>query len=204
LIYKPKEIKFFGVPYEDLMTDNNSDGIPWLIKDSIHLIEESGLETEHIFRTTPNKSTLDAFRARIDSRKLTSISEIPSIHIVAGILKMFLSLLPEPIFTYENYTKFLDTTDITDEGERINFIKNLLQQIPAINLKLISKLMELCSKLSQFSSKNNMNAQNLAAVFSPLMLYDRQPDPIFAIDNLEKSIRVLTVLIQNYQSIFAS
>ena len=69
------------------------------------------------------------------------------VHIAAVILKTFLKELDEPVLTYELYNQIINIADLPKD-DRIQSIKNILEQLPQQNLMVLQHLVEFLSLVS--------------------------------------------------------
>ena len=69
------------------------------------------------------------------------------VHIAAVILKTFLKELDEPVLTYELYNRIINIADLPKD-DRIQSIKNILEQLPQQNLMVLQHLVEFLSLVS--------------------------------------------------------
>lgn len=60
----------------------------------------------------------------------------------------------------------------------------------------------LNKRVSKYSSKNQMNYENLAIVFGPTLMRSINPDPILALKNTHKEQKITELLISNCSVIF--
>ena len=52
------------------------------------------------------------------------------VNVVSSLLKSFLRKLPDPIFTLEMYSVFVEMSKIEDSMKRLNTLKQLVHQLP--------------------------------------------------------------------------
>jgi hypothetical protein len=124
------------------------------------------------------------------------------LHDVAGVLKMFYSDLPEPVFTFAAYDKFIATCRMEDEEQRNETYTKLLNDLPELNAIAIRFLFEFLHRVSHNSDVNKMTATNLGVCFGPSLLRPLNPTPEQLMLALEKTC--VEQLIESYSIVFAN
>lgn len=101
----------FGVALDDVLA-RESTTLPLIIAQCVIAIDQFGLKTEGIYRVSGSASTVGKLKhmfdfepERVDFR--TPAGFFGDIHAVAGILKLYLRELPEPLLTKEFYQEFI-------------------------------------------------------------------------------------------------
>lgn len=109
--------------------------------------------------------SLFSTQADIDSGKPVE----GTIHDVAGLVKQFLRVLPEPLLTYRLYSPFVQAVRLAKDEQSLHAIKLLSLELPEANLHCVVFLLRLLRDVVQ-STGNRMSASNLAAIFTPNLL----------------------------------
>ncbi|EGG14725.1 pleckstrin domain-containing protein [Cavenderia fasciculata] len=91
-------------------------------------------------------------------------------HTVAGLLKLYLRELPEPLLIWRYYSTFIKVIKNSDKLQRMLHLRMLIYGLPKVNRDLVLYLMTFLNKVSSFSSSNKMTSANLAMVFAPNLL----------------------------------
>jgi hypothetical protein len=92
------------------------------------------------------------------------------INVISTLLIEYLNSLPDPLLTTESGIEFLECLKIEKREEKLECIKNLLQDLPNENYSLLCMLMELLEKISINEETNKMTSSNLAVVFGPFLI----------------------------------
>lgn len=158
----------FGVPLAQVVEQH---GIEWnglRIPKLLHDI------AEHL---RPQYSTVGLFRVCGSAVRMRKIEETANRgetigagqpHDLAGILKSFFRLLPDPLLTHRLYGAFVDAFQLP-APERLRAVLLLCLELPQAHLHTLRFLMNLLSDVvSQPDTK--MTANNLAAIFTPNLL----------------------------------
>ena len=86
-----------------------------------------------IYRRNGNKPIVDQLEEEMNKNIEAFTGEhelMKDVKNVASVLKSFFRKLPEPLFTDEHYSAFIDATFIKDESEKLKKIRNLLVGLP--------------------------------------------------------------------------
>jgi len=191
------KLPLFGVPLDQFGLEDGE--IPPIVSKSIAHIREHGLELEGIFRISGQKEEMDLLAKQYQEDSGFPTTNDP--HAVAGILKKFFRELPEPLFTYDYHTQFLETIKLTDVSKKCAVIKELLASLPAVNSAIIAALIPFLKEISLRDAKNMMNIENLGIVFGPTLM--RAADEKMGVQTNKSNI-VIEQMIQYSDDIFRS
>jgi hypothetical protein len=107
----------FGVSLEELHQKDPSRTVPRIVERLVEYLEQHQVyETEGIFRKSGRNLSIDALRKEFDFAGQGREDEVGlseeedesiGIHEVAGTLKLFLQMLPEPPLSYELYPSYI-------------------------------------------------------------------------------------------------
>eukprot|EP01132_Coremiostelium_polycephalum_P000416 gene416-526_t len=178
-ISKCNQNKLFGIPLEQLMQRPTELGrpIPFFLQRIVDYLYEHGCNEEGIFRLSANQKTLDLAREEIETGVELDYSEM-DIHAVAGILKLWVRNLPEPLLTWKQFETFVDVAEIEGKQQKYVAIKSILEKIPHENRFCCYYLMKLLTKVSENSSVNKMTPNNISIVFATLLLKKKDSSPL--------------------------
>ncbi|MDP2438532.1 MAG: hypothetical protein Q8P67_22540 [archaeon] len=181
----------FGVPLSKLLKRNRlpATSIPHIVRDTVMALTPS-LDEEGIFRKSGSALLVAQCRSEYDSGRSPDLSTNRDPHAIAGLLKLWLRELPEPLLTFELFQPFLDTLGLATPAAKIEATKKLLKRLPQENLTLIEFLLPFLRTVSDKSASNLMTASNLATVFGPNLLSPR--------DNSAQNMMHFTVPINQF------
>ncbi|KAH3759531.1 rho GTPase activating protein [Pelomyxa schiedti] len=159
--------KVFGVPLPVVLSRSaqSCPDLPELVYRCITMIRVRGLQEEGVFRQSGALREIKELRAAFNRGEVPDLSKASDVHVITGLLKLWLRELPEPLFI--------------SSGERHNYPYNpnitaplaptyaTLRSICPHNLKVIHALMELLAQVVEHADINLMSAHNLSIVFSP-------------------------------------
>jgi len=171
----------FGVPFE--LAVQRSGRICKELPDVLVLccsyIERHGLEEEGLFRLSGSLREVALLRGAFQKGESPNMDDIGDPHVVTGALKLYFRELPESLFARR--------PGAPTEPHPGGPYKTLLGQLHEGRRKAIQLLFGLLAKVAAKSSKNKMNPNNLAIVFSP---------------TLQAANDIVVNLITNYSSLF--
>ncbi|KAG0413374.1 hypothetical protein HPB47_009480, partial [Ixodes persulcatus] len=168
--------RVFGVDLTTLVKAHNTPR-PFVLDMCIKEIEQ------RVSETRTGQFLISGFREernRISSRKLygeaapLNASTYEDIHVIAGVLKLFLRLLPIPLITFDSYTKFFDAVKSNKVEEKLDAMKEAVKSLPPAHYQSLKYLMSHLQRVSEHQKKNLMSPKNLSTVFSPTVM--RTPD----------------------------
>ncbi|CAG0883038.1 unnamed protein product [Cyprideis torosa] len=97
----------------------------------------------------------------------TSLSSCSDIHVVAGLLKLFLRLLPIPLIPFDQYDRLIAAMKCTSPLQRIGEVRTILARFPPAHFQTTKFLMAHLYRVSCESARNKMTPKALATVFAP-------------------------------------
>ncbi|KYR00900.1 RhoGEF domain-containing protein [Tieghemostelium lacteum] len=178
-IHKCNQNKLFGIPLETLYSRPVELGraIPTFVQRIIDYLYDNGTQEEGIFRLSANQKSLDLAREEIETGVELDYSEM-DIHAVAGLLKLWVRNLPEPLLTFKYFDQFIQIAEIDSKPQRYQAIKNIVDRLPNENRFCIYYLMRLLTKVSESSATNKMTPNNISIVFATLLLRKKDANPM--------------------------
>lgn len=119
----------------------------------------------------------------VNNTTSTNVNETtPSydVHTVAGLLKLYLRELPEPLFTFDLYQQWIDAVVINlnkseqdDAGSQplIDSLRKLVNLLPDTNQKNLAYLIRFLHLLTCHKQLNKMTATNLSITMAPSLIW---------------------------------
>lgn len=149
-IKEARENKYFGVDLEQI--DTGASGIPSLVLEAVNRISKS-MEVSGIFRLSGSKNEIDSLKRAYNSKNKPVGLEEYDVHVITGLLKLFLRELPNPLCTFELYQEFLGSAS----GESMETgLTNTLKKLPPIYLSNLKFLLQFLKKVGDVSDENKM------------------------------------------------
>lgn len=162
-----------------------------------------GLETEGIFRVSPNFDEKQFVLKILNSDSNSGEIDFQNIRIASGCCKDYLSSLDNPIIPYTEYDKFLMCSEEQDQKKREHDLRKLVEHLPLINQNCLWYLIDLLYLIHLNREKTLMSASNLAVVFTPSCV--RNPlakDPLKSMNDIKVLQVGFETLISSYPKIF--
>lgn len=149
----------------------------------IYLDDPEVLELEGIFRKQGNIADANRFMKAINERKENDdvgiyFAELNQ-HTIANLMKKYLRNMEPPLFPYEIYYD-ITNKDFSKLGDamKMKFVKQIVRALPDINYATLFKLLEFLYKVTQHGGNNKMNAFNIATVFTPNIIREKDLPPL--------------------------
>ena len=162
-----------------------------------------GLETEGIFRVSPNLEEKQFVLKILNSDSNSGEIDFQNIRIASGCCKDYLMSLDDPIIPCSEYDKFLMCSEESDQKKREKNLKKLVEHLPIINQNCLWYLIDLLYLIHLNREKTLMSASNLAVVFTPTCV--RNPlskDPMKSMAEVKVLQVGFETLISSYLKIF--
>merc|ERR1739848_276587 len=115
---------------------------------------------------------------------------------VAGLLKLFLRDLPEPLMTYELYQPLLANRADVDK------IRELLHELPKENFALLQALMRFLGHVVQHEDVNHMSTSNIAIVIGPNLLRPAEATMMSSLADTPNILSLTKVLVDQRAVLF--
>ena len=188
--------RIFGKPLRDIFQRTDTvNYIPFIVKQTVEaLLKDDKIKVEGIFRISGKKESMEEMRSKIDKgpqeqqQSRVDFTKVP-VHDVTGMLKLFFRMLPEPLFTFDMYPKFMQLYK-ENEGDDEAIIKGsvrlLREGLPKGNLILTAYMLEFFSQVILHAKENMMKAPNISIVFAPNFIRPQE-------ETIEYSLQVVRI-----------
>ncbi|KAL0096937.1 hypothetical protein J3Q64DRAFT_1807308 [Phycomyces blakesleeanus] len=156
--------------------DQEERPVPILVETCITAVEARGMDYEGIYRKSGGAAQIRAIQLAFDQGKTVNLEddeEFNDICAVTSVLKHYFRELPDPLLTYELYPKFIDAVSMNFGLAKIDKFFELLSQLPAANYETLKILCRHLHRVQERNSENLMTTKNLAMVFGPTLMQDR-------------------------------
>jgi hypothetical protein len=192
------KVPIFGTPLKLLYSQDG--GVPKFVVRCVEYIEEHGTELEGIFRVSVGATEQQEAKNSIECGNFNFTNLDPLA--VAFMLKNFFAELPEPLFTFKLFSKFVDCSiDCSDRKEILKRVRPLLDELPLAHVDTMNYLFNFLHRFSAHSAKTRMDKRNLAIVFAPSLLRPQ----VTTLENANKvasSFLVVEAMLENPKSLF--
>ncbi|KAI8992176.1 hypothetical protein BDF20DRAFT_909846 [Mycotypha africana] len=177
--------------------------IPMIVQKCIECVELRGMDYEGIYRKSGAVGQIRQIQQAFDKGVVINLEDAQKwrdICDITSVLKQYFRELPNPLFTYELHSKFMNANALTDGEEKLRTISQLIQMLPIENFNTLKYLMEHLNRIQLRSKKNLMTSKNLAVVFGPTLLRDMDDNR----DLLEMNhkIGIIDYILNHMDSLF--
>lgn len=161
----------FGCHLDTLCHRENSL-VPRFVQKCVRFVERHGLDTDGIYRVSGNLAVIQRLRHKADHEEQLDLDDghVTEVHVVTGALKLFFRELPEPLFPFSSYDKFIAAIQLAEHSQRVSYIKDLVSSLPLPNHSTMELLFTHLQRVIAHSDSNRMSVQSLAIVFGPTLL----------------------------------
>ncbi|KJH50672.1 RhoGAP domain protein [Dictyocaulus viviparus] len=189
---KPRP-KLFGGSLEEY-TEMTGEAIPLVVVSAISYLSRYSLRNQGLFRVSGSQSEINRFKEAYERgddafAELTDGSESNS---VAGVLKLYLRELREPLFPIFLFDQFTDCAKAEYSQDFVRKAKELIEKLPLSHILLLRFLFSFLSHLCEFADENMMEPHNMAICFGPtLMPIPEGKDQVFYHNFVNELVRNL-------------
>ncbi|XP_022046252.2 rho GTPase-activating protein 31 [Acanthochromis polyacanthus] len=158
----------------DLIEHLQSSGqdVPQVLKKCAEFIEKHGI-VDGIYRLSGVTSNIQRLRQEFSSEACPDLTKevyLQDIHCVGSLCKLYFRELPNPLLTYELYSKFTEAVSVHGNHERLLHIQRVIKELPAPHFRTLEYLTKHLAHLATLSTQTNMHTRNLALVWAPNLL----------------------------------
>uniref|UniRef100_I3JCA0 Rho GTPase activating protein 31 n=1 Tax=Oreochromis niloticus TaxID=8128 RepID=I3JCA0_ORENI len=146
--------------------------VPQVLKKCAEFIEKHGI-VDGIYRLSGVTSNIQRLRQEFCSEACPDLTKevyLQDIHCVGSLCKLYFRELPNPLLTYELYSKFTEVVSVQDDHERLLHIQKVIKELPTAHFRTLEYLAKHLSHLATLSTQTNMHTRNLALVWAPNLL----------------------------------
>ncbi|XP_043474331.1 SLIT-ROBO Rho GTPase-activating protein 1-like isoform X2 [Leptopilina heterotoma] len=163
--------KLFGGSLEEYLESTNQE-IPLIMKSCIRVINLYGLHHQGIFRVSGSQIEINNFREWFErgDDPLADVTDASDINSVAGVLKLYLRELREPLFPIIYFEHLMELAQLESKQEFVLKMKELISSLPRPVVIVMRYLFAFLNHLSEFSDENMMDPYNLAICFGPTLV----------------------------------
>ncbi|XP_075957803.1 rho GTPase-activating protein 31 [Anarhichas minor] len=151
---------------------NSGQDVPQVLKKCAEFIEEHGI-VDGIYRLSGITSNIQRLRQEFCSEACPDLTKevyLQDIHCVGSLCKLFFRELPNPLLTYELYSRFTEVVSVQGDHERLLHIQGVIKELPTPHFRTLEYLTKHLAHLATLSTQTNMHTRNLALVWAPNLL----------------------------------
>ncbi|KAI9433319.1 hypothetical protein H4582DRAFT_2082478 [Lactarius indigo] len=162
----------FGLSLADYATARESqNNVPTILRLCIEEVEKRGLEAEGIYTLSRQHAHVQELQRKVErDEKGFSFSSDTDIYTVASLLKLYLKVLPEPLFSFRLQDRIQHSRDLASHtANGFVLLRSRIHGLPAVHRTSLEALLWHLSRVFSHSNKNGMDSKNLAFVFTPIV-----------------------------------
>ncbi|XP_023367035.1 rho GTPase-activating protein 27 isoform X1 [Otolemur garnettii] len=163
--------------------------VPRFVQQCIRTVEARGLDIDGLYRISGNLATIQKLRYKVDHDERLDLDDgrWEDVHVITGALKLFFRELPEPLFPFSHFHKFIAAIKLQDQTKRSHCVRDLVRSLPAPNHDTLQLLFQHLCRVIEHGEQNRMSVQSVAIVFGPTLL---RPE-------VEETSMPMTMVFQN-------
>ncbi|KAL7876648.1 hypothetical protein AOLI_G00116110 [Acnodon oligacanthus] len=204
---KPTAGVTFGVRLDNCPPAQNNRFVPLIVEVCCKLVEERGLEYTGIYRVPGNNAAISSMQEELDTKGMTDIDiqddKWRDLNVISSLLKSFFRKLPEPLFTNEKYSDFIEANRTEDAVQRLKALKRLIRELPDHHYETLKFLSGHLKTVSENCEKNKMEPRNLAIVFGPTLVRTSEDNMTHMVTHMPDQYKIVETLIQQYDWFFS-
>ncbi|CAL4060574.1 unnamed protein product, partial [Meganyctiphanes norvegica] len=163
--------KLFGGSLEEYL-ESTSQEIPLIIKSCVRVINLYGLHHQGIFRVSGSQVEINNFRESFERMEdpLADVTDASDINSVAGVLKLYLRELREPLFPTVFFDQFMEIAQLEKKHDFVVKMREVVTSLSRPVFVVMRYVFAFLNHLSEFSDENMMDPYNLAICFGPTLV----------------------------------
>uniref|UniRef100_A0A3B3CSQ3 Rho GTPase activating protein 31 n=1 Tax=Oryzias melastigma TaxID=30732 RepID=A0A3B3CSQ3_ORYME len=139
---------------------------------------------------------------------LTKEMYLQDIHCVGSLCKLYFRELPNPLLTYELYSRFTEAISVQGDHEKLSHIQGVIKELPAPHFRTLEYLTKHLAYLATLSTQTNMHTRNLALVWAPNLLRSKDIEASsgngdMAFQEVRKQQSVIEFILNHTEQIFS-
>ncbi|KAL6233551.1 hypothetical protein BDW75DRAFT_251934 [Aspergillus navahoensis] len=193
----------FGLSLDELYARDGT-AVPMIVYQCFQAVELFGLDVEGIYRLSGSATHINQMKALFDNDSSQVDFTNPEsfnhdVNSVAGLLKQFFRELPDPLFTSQAYSSFIDAARIDDDIQRRDSLHAIINGLPDAHYATLRALILHLNKVQEHYTQNRMNAGNIAICFGPTLMGASSGGNIA---DAGWQVRVIETILENTFQIF--
>jgi len=179
--------------------------IPYLVKVCCDIVTERGLDIVGIYRVPGNNAAVTYLTEQVNKGVENFALEDQrwqDVNVVSSLLKSFFRKLPDPLFTVEMYSLFIEASKIELAARRMDQLRKLVRELPEIHLETLKYLTSHLCQVAEHSTVNKMEVRNLAIVFGPTLVRTTDDNMVSMVTDMSQQCRIIESILSNWEYFF--
>merc|ERR1719228_2343199 len=193
-----------GVPLDECPVCD-TEYVPYLVKVCCDIVNERGLDIVGIYRVPGNNAAVtyltEQINKGVDNFSLDD-QRWQDVNVVSSLLKSFFRKLPDPLFTVEMYSLFIEASKIDLASRRMDQLRKLVRELPEIHLETLKYVTGHLCQVAEHSTINKMEVRNLAIVFGPTLVRTTDDNMVSMVTDMSQQCRIIESILSNWEYFF--
>ncbi|XP_014869991.1 rho GTPase-activating protein 27-like isoform X5 [Poecilia latipinna] len=187
----------------DVLCHRENSIIPKFVEKCIKTVERRGLDVDGIYRVSGNLAVIQRLRHKADHEEHLDLEDgqWEEIHVITGALKLFFRELPEPLFPFCCFDKFIAAIQLSDYSQRVSYTKDLVCSLPLPNYETMKLLFKHLRRVIDHKDSNRMSVQSVAIVFGPTLLWPQIESANMTVHMVFQS-QIVELMLNKFNEIF--
>lgn len=177
------------------------DSVVRVVQDTVTWLQANALGIEGLFRARGDMSQIHAIKQKYDRGMPGALQGCKDPFVVAGVLKLHLATLPEPLLSFRLYDSFLSVASTHNRSQRIQQLRHLIHCLPPPALRIVELVIPLLAQICATNKSPTNTPQRLAVLFSPILLRLRNADVYKVVEDVKRADAVTEELIREYETV---
>ncbi|XP_062387597.1 rho GTPase-activating protein 12 isoform X2 [Sardina pilchardus] len=192
----------FGCHLDTLCHRENST-VPRFLEKCIRAVERRGLDVDGIYRVSGNLAVIQRLRHKADHDDNLDLEDgqWEEIHVITGALKLFLRELPEPLFPFSFFDKFIAAIKISDYKQKVSYMQDLVRSLPLPNHNTMEVLFKHLRRVIESGELNRMSVQSTAIVFGPTLLRPQTESANITVHMVFQN-QIVELILNEFEEVF--
>nr|XP_057905560.1 rho GTPase-activating protein 27 isoform X2 [Doryrhamphus excisus] len=218
----------FGCHLDTLCHRENTT-TPKFMEKCIRAVDRRGLDVDGIYRVSGNLAVIQKLRHKADHEEHLDLEDgqWEDIHVITGALKLFLRELPEPLFPFSFFDKFIAAirqrarprhtrsrsrahdlscpscvpAEVPDYSLRVSYMTDLVRSLPLPNHDTMEMLFKHLRRVVEHKDSNRMSVQSVAIVFGPTLLRPQMESANMTIHMVFQS-QIVELMLNEFHNVF--
>lgn len=197
-------MRLFGVSLEvGLARDGNAFELPAVVDRVIEFLDAEGLSVEGLFRLSGSQATISKLKEEYDAGGDPDLFEVSDPHCVAGLLKLYLRELPEPLLLMRLFHAWVAAGSCPERDAKIGYYRSIFEVMPKPHRDLLRHLASFLARVHARSAVNKMTIANLSVCIGPNILRQRDETMMSVVQYTSIINAVTADLLELHATLFA-
>ena len=182
------------------------DNVPYLVKLCCDIVTDKGLDIVGIYRVPGNNAAVtyltEQINKGVDSFALDD-QRWQDVNVVSSLLKSFFRKLPNPLFTADMYSLFIEASKVDQAARRMDQLRKLVRELPECHFETLKYVTNHLCQVAEHSSTNKMEVRNLAIVFGPTLVRTSDDNMVSMVTDMSQQCRIIESMLSNWDYFFS-